>query len=203
MKFKVLKWIAPVLTAAAVSAAQAQVAPPERPFKFVLLAGLTGGGDKLATIFLSTGATEDIRAGQLFHVGAGLLWQPPDVPVSIQTTIGYHVDTSSASNTDTRFSRYPIELLGFYNGVPRWRFGGGFRFVNSPEYKSDLGSINSVKFDDTVGGVFEIGYALAPAVWLSGRFVTEKFKPVSVNGLAASGTDVSGNHGGVYISIGF
>ena len=100
--------------------------------------GITAGGDKLATVTFTDGTSTSIRAGGLVQLGAGLLWQPAGGPIAVQTTFNYHVDDVNASNGSLRFSRYPLEVLDFYTGVPRWRFGAGPRFVFSPRLKVDV-----------------------------------------------------------------
>jgi len=183
--------------------AVAQWAAPDRPFKVAFQLGVTEGGDNLATVYYSNGGRQDIRAGALLHFAAGVLWQPEDMPFSWQATYGYHVNEAYASNSSTRFSRFPLEVLAFYNGVGRWRFGGGVRFVNDAEFRSDIGSVSSVKFDNTTGVVAEVGYDFGRALWLSGRFVSEKYRPKSLNGAPAQGPDVNGDHVGIYFTVGF
>jgi len=183
--------------------AAAQMFAPDRPFKLALQVGVTEGGDNLATVYYSNGGSQDIRAGGLLHFAAGVLWQPEDMPFSWQATYGYHVNESYASNSTTRFSRFPLEVLAFYNGIGRWRFGGGVRFVDSAEFTSDVGSVSSVKFDNTTGAVAEVGYNFGRALWLSGRFVSEKYRPKSLNGAPAQGPDVNGDHFGIYFTVGF
>jgi len=183
--------------------AVAQWAAPDRPFKVAFQLGVTEGGDNLATVYYSNGGRQDIRAGALLHFAAGVLWQPEDMPFSWQATYGYHVNEAYASNSSTRFSRFPLEVLAFYNGVGRWRFGGGVRFVNDAEFRSDIGSVSSVKFDNTTGVVAEVGYDFGRALWLSCRFVAEKYRPKSLNGAPAQGPDVNGDHVGIYFTVGF
>jgi opacity protein-like surface antigen len=199
------RWIqfAAALAVAGLSAAAAaQMQAPDRPLKFVFQAGLTGGGDNLATVYYNHGGSRDIRAGGLVHLAAGVLWQPEDAPFSWQLTYGYHFDDASDSNTTTRFSRYPLEVLGFYNGVSRWRFGGGLRFVNSAQFKDDYNGID-LRFGNTTGVVAEIGYNFGRALWLSGRLVAEKYSPKSLNGVPVQGSDVNGDHAGIYFTAGF
>src|SRR5262245_28206956 len=108
-------------------AAQAQ----ERSVRGVLGLGLTGGGDTLATVVYTDGSTDSIKAGGLVHVFGGAEFSLGSA-VTMQATIGYHVDeTSGASNGSLRFSRYPVELLGHFQVAPQVRLGGGARFINN------------------------------------------------------------------------
>lgn len=198
-----------VLASTLPSAAQAQIAPQpyQRNFYAVLSGGLTYGGDKLATVRFTDGDTDNIKAGGLAHFAAGVLWQPGDVPMSIQVTFGYHLDDVSARNGDLRFSRYPLEGLAFYNGVPNWRFGLGLRYVNSPRLKTDLGGVTSqTKFRNATGFVGEVGYEMTRNIWISGRYVNEEYEAES---FGSGGTTLQltgsarGDHGGVYLTFVF
>lgn len=204
MTLRPLAAVATTLMLLAAGAVQAQAMPQEpRNFYFTLFGGLTGGGDKLAEVRFSDGSRQSVNGGGLVHFGAGLTWQPQDTPFMLQSTIGYHVDNVTASNGDVTFSRVPIEVLGFYTGVPRWRFGGGARFVSSIELSSDVnGFSDSIKFKDTTGAVFEAGYQLAPKVWLNGRYTAEKYEAASVNGLSVISTgQTSGNSIGINLVV--
>lgn len=194
---------AATLTAASGVRAQATLPGAERNFYFGLFAGLTGGGDNLATVRLSDGSTQSIHGGGLVHVGVGAAWQPSGVPVAMQATVGYHVDNVTASNGDVKFSRVPFEILGFYTGLPNWRFGGGMRLVNSIELAADVNGFNdSVKYKDATGGVFEIGYQIAPRVWVNGRYTAEKYEAASINGTSVTPTgQTSGNSAGINLVV--
>jgi hypothetical protein len=145
--------------------------PPQRNFFFILYGGLSTGGDKLAEAQITTlppyggvyTSNEAIRAGGLVQFGAGLLWQPADAPLAVQATVGYQADSINADNGDIRFSRVPFEALAFYTGVPRWRFGGGARFVRNIDLDYNLGRSDSFHFKDTNGVVIEAGYQVARA----------------------------------------
>jgi Outer membrane protein beta-barrel domain len=166
--------------------------PPEQNFYFGLFGGLTGGGDKLATVRFNDGSTESINAGGLVHLGLGIVWQPALSPMSVQATIGWHGDTISADNGDLRFTRVPIELLGYIHPAPHWRFGGGVRWVTSPELKADVdGFDDSVRFKDTTGAVVEAGYRIGGRTWLNLRYTVEDYEAESVNGVAVVPTGKS------------
>lgn len=166
---------------------------------FAFDVGVTGGGDKLATARFSDGSTESIRAGGLVQFGAGALWQPPGGPVALQTTINYHVDDVNAHNGSLRFSRYPIEVLGFYTGLPRWRFGAGPRFVLSPRLKVDVPGDNAkISFKNTLGAVVEAGFQIGSYTWVNLRFTGETYKVKEINGTTVtSDSDASGSSIGV------
>lgn len=167
------------------AAAQPFGAPPERNFYFGLMGGITGGGDKLAEVRYSNGDRESVRAGGLAHIAAGVVWQPVLAPLSVQATIGWHVDGITADNGDITFGRVPIEVLGYFTGVPNWRFGAGARFVRNAELEADVdGFVDTVTYKDATGLVLEAGYRIAPRGWLNLRYTDEQYEPERFNGAA-------------------
>jgi hypothetical protein len=108
----------------------------------------------------------------------------PQTPLALQATIGWQGDSVSASNGDVTFTRYPIELLGFYHGIPNWRIGAGARFINGAKFESDVnGFSDSVTYKDTVGLVLETGFRIFPGGWLNLRYTDESYEPESINGV--------------------
>lgn len=192
-----------VLLLAATAARAQGVVPGD--FRFALTAGLTGGGDKLATATFRDGSTQSIRAGGLVQIGAGVLWQPAGTPLAVQATFNYHVDSVNASNGDLRFSRYPVEVLGFYTGLGPWRIGGGARFVLDPSLTIDVPGTNlTVDFEDTIGAVLEAGYQFGRYVSVNLRYTVEKYKPKTAStGTVATGSSVSGDSVGLNVVFSF
>jgi hypothetical protein len=178
-----------VLACAAIGSVHAQ----ERNVRGILGIGVTGGGDTLATVVYTDGSTDSIKGGGLVHVFGGAEFRLGS-EVTVQATIGYHVDeTTGASNGSLRFSRYPIELLAHYAITPNFRLGGGARFVNSAKIDSrGVLSGARVDFDSTVGGVIEGEYLVTPSIGLKLRAVSEKYK--------VGGVSADGNHVGFYFS---
>lgn len=184
------------LTLAAVFNAQA--ADAASPFKFVVGAGLTFGGDTLATAQFSDGSSEDIKAGGLFHLYGGVEYRLGD-KVSLQANVGYHVDDSSAaSNGGLRFSRVPVELLGYYHLNDKFRIGGGVQVANGPEVKGSgvISNIN-VEFENSTGPVVEGEYMFSPKVGMKLRYVSHTFKVKNTN------IEADGNHVGVMFNFYF
>ena len=179
--------------------ASAQMPVPQRSAYFALFGGLSGGGDTLARVQFADGSSESIRAGGLIHLAAGVVLQAPQSPLALQATIGWQADSVNASNGDITFTRYPIELLGFWHGAPGWRFGGGMRLVNGAELESDVnGFRDTVTYKDTVGLVLEAGVKVFPGGWLNLRYTAEDYEPDAVNGFSVvSGGKVSGRAVGV------
>jgi hypothetical protein len=189
-----------VLFAAAISVAAAAAAPAsaqspavdDRNFYFALFGGVTGGGDRIAEVNYSNGDRESIRAGGLVHLAAGVVWQSPQLPLSVQATVGWHADSISARNGDVTFYRWPIEVLGYWHGVPNWRLGGGARFVNGAKLESDVnGFSDTVSFKDTTGFVIEAGYRLGLRGWINLRYIDESYEAESFNGFIVTPTGKS------------
>jgi hypothetical protein len=175
----------------------AQTKPATQPVQFFLGAGLTYGGDELASAQFSDGSSTDLRAGNLMHFKAGVRMGLGEA-VSASASIGYHVDRASASNGSITFDRFPIELLAHYAVNPQWRIGGGVRFVPSAKLNSSgvAAGING-DFDATTGLVLEAEYLFNPNASVSFRAVSEEYK------LSNSNFKRDGSHGAIYVNYYF
>ena len=180
------------------AAFNAQAADAASPVRFLLGAGLTFGGDKLATVQFSDGSTEDIKGGGLVQLYGGVEFRLGD-QVSAQATVGYHVDdTSGASNGSVRFSRIPVDLLLLYRVNDKVRLGGGVQLANSPEVKgSGVASNIHLEFENATGAIIEGEYLFTPQVGMKVRYVSEKFKVKNSN------VEADGNHLGLLFSYYF
>jgi hypothetical protein len=202
------KFVQRSLAIAALSsiAVTAQAAPLDGGLHLVLNAGITGGGDTIATAHYSNGTSESIKAGGLLQLGGGLLWQATSIPMATQITANYHVDDITASNGNAKFDRIPIELTFFYTGIDKWRFGAGARFVQSAKYTShvDNGNDESMDFKDTTGALIEVGYGFTPHMWLNLRFVSERYRPKTdtFNGVTVNASNLR-SYDGSHIGLNF
>lgn len=188
----------------------AYAAPQSPGLHFALTAGLTGGGDEIVTVQYSNHSSRDIRAGNLIELGAGVLYQSPDAPISAQLTANYHFDYVPAKNGNASFDRYPIEGIVYYTGVSNWRLGAGLRLTLNPtaKYSFDNGDNFKATFDNTVGYLVEVGYAVTPQLWINLRGVHENYRVnhSSVNGVdttPADKQDIHGDHIGINMVIAF
>lgn len=164
---------------------------------FLMGMGLTFGGDTLYTAHFTDGSSRNVSSGRLVHFYGGYDYRF-DNRMSVQTTLGYHFDNISAKNGDISFSRYPLEVLGYYGPTDSFRIGAGFRYAMNPKVSSSgEASGNNRSFKDAAGFVVEAEYLFSPQVGLKVRAVNEKYKQ------EGSSTSVSGNHGGVYGSYYF
>ncbi|MFL6657351.1 MAG: outer membrane beta-barrel protein [Massilia sp.] len=154
----------------------APVAPEQSAVRFLVGGGLTFGGDTLGTATYTNGTVFDLHAGGLvdLHAGLDFLVTPS---FSLQSTIGYHVDDASARNGDLRFHRMPLELLAYYHVNPKWRLGGGARYLSSVKLSSSGAAAGQdVDFDNTVSAVLEGEYLLSRHWGFKVRLVSEKLK---------------------------
>ena len=175
----------------------AAAADGERPFKFVLGAGITGGGSTLATVTYTNGNTQDIKAGGLVMLYGGVETRIGEL-VRLQATFGYHIDDTNASNGRVRFSRYPLDVLAYYPLSDKVRLGAGAQFVNNPKLKgSGVASGVNQEYDSTVGFVVEGEYLFTPMFGLKLRGVSERYKESN------TGVSVNGNHIGLLFNVYF
>jgi hypothetical protein len=157
---------------------------------------LTGGGETLATVRYTDGSTQKVRSGGLIHIFGGIEYQAADF--AVQATLGYHVDDTSARNGSVRFSRLPIEVLGFWRPSERVRLGGGGRIATNPEVSSSgaASSVGEATFDSKLGLVLQGEYV----VWSDRASVLMRYV---VEDYGSGREKISGNHVGVGFSYRF
>ena len=184
---------------------------PENAFRMDWFVGfgLTQGGDKLAEVevyYYDDWYDEDIRAGELVTIAAGMVVYLPLPSWSIQTSIGYHTDDVGDYNDDIKFDRYPLELIPFYN-FKNHRIGAGLSYHLSPELDlKDIGG-PKVEFDDALGWLVEYDYSFSG--WgnngfvLGVRYLWIDYEVDKVSNILTPGTGVDGNHIGIHVDYMF
>ncbi len=184
---------------ASLGSAQAQTqASAANPLRFVVGAGLTAGGDKLATAEYSNGGSIDVRAGGMIAFLAGVDYRV-NQQFSFQGTVGFHVDQASAKNGDVTFKRFPIEVLAYFHPSDKMRIGGGVRYVSSPKLNGDgFGAGVYQEFDNTVGAVIEGEYFFSPNVGLKLRYVKEEYESSYVYRRQTFTEKTKGDHVGIF-----
>lgn len=162
------------------------------PVRFLVGAGLTFGGDTIATASYTDGTTDKITAGSLILFYAGAEYRLND-NASIQGTIGYHFDSlKQAKNGDGSFSRIPIEVMAYYHLNDKFRLGGGLRFVNSAKLKlsGTPGTINDT-FASATGLVIEGEWLPDPRTGIKLRSVSgEKYQSNNFSGALFKGDHI-------------
>ncbi|MGA9852911.1 MAG: hypothetical protein WBR15_08285 [Gammaproteobacteria bacterium] len=144
---------------------------------FTLDAGLTGGGDKLATVTFTNGDTSSIYAGNAVFADMGFLIDFSASNWSLKSTLGAAYTGVAARNATISFSRYPLDVIGLYN-YGRNYFGFGVTYHMSPRLDMD-GYAPNVDFDNSAGWLLEYRY------WLFGvRYtnITYRSSQGNVNG---------------------
>jgi hypothetical protein len=199
-RFSMAAALAVAALGAGAGAAQAQdtSAASEREIQGVASFGLTGGGKTLAEVQYTDGHTQSIKSGGLVELKLGLQYRSTGSPVATQLTVGYHIDDTNASNGSVRFSRYPVELLGYWHINDNVRLGGGLRWTLNPKLSlsGEAGS-GSLGFKSSLGYVLEGEYLFSPRWGLSLRGVRETYNPDGPVG------EVSGNHVGLRFNFYF
>lgn len=191
------------MTAAQAQTAEAVVTPvtyqpvAAKPLRFVFGAGLTAGGDKIATAYYDDGDEIDLRAGEMFALQAGIDYRlSPEF--SLKATVGYHIDDASARNGDMRFQRVPFELLGYYHVNEKVRVGGGLRYVTGTEFRSSgAGDIGDYEFKDSTGAVVELEYMATPSIGVTLRYANDEFEEKGYGG------KLKGDHVGAFANFYF
>ena len=158
--------------------------------------GLTAGGDKVnsSAITRVNGDTENLHAGGLLDLRAGLDFRMVGTDISLQGVVAYHTDRSDANNGSVDFSRMPLEFLVQWHANEKWAFAGGIRKTYGVRYNGvDAGTQfgSDQKFKSSVGWILEGEYAIIPSVGLKVRYVNEDYTSKSY------GTKFDGSHFGV------
>jgi opacity protein-like surface antigen len=149
--------------------------------------GLTGGGDRIATIEYTDGSSSAVHAGGLleFKGGADFAIAPN---INLRASLGYHVDNSNARNGSFRFQRWPLELLGLWRIDPQWRLGAGLRKALGPKTSgSGFATGMNSTLTSTLGFVAEGEYTTNSRFSIYLRGVGEQYK---VNGESLNGSHV-------------
>jgi len=182
-----------VVLAAASVAAQAQSTNPVRGFVGM---AVTGGGETLVTVTYSDGSSKNIKSGGLVDLKVGAEYRWTDA-FSVQGSVGFHTDSTSASNGNVRFTRFPIELLGYWHARPALRLGGGLRVPTGAKLRSSgvVASLGNTSFDASAGLVLEGEYLFSPRFGLGLRAVKETYE--------VGGSKIDGDHVGLRLNFYF
>ncbi|MDR7270840.1 hypothetical protein J2X20_003498 [Pelomonas saccharophila] len=177
------------LIAAAIAATALSTASHADGLHPVLGASVTGGGKTLVKVEYQDGHTQNIRSGGLVHLFGGAEYESG--PFAFQANIGYHVDDTHARDGSVRFSRWPIELIGFFKPEGPLRLGLGVRKATGAKIATSgkASYLGSDSFESKAGLILQGEYLFSPH-W-SGllRVVREDYK--------VGGTTVQGNHVGL------
>ncbi|HZE91524.1 MAG TPA: hypothetical protein VE029_07435, partial [Rhizobacter sp.] len=157
--------------------------------------GLTSGGDRLLSATDANGNTQAVHAGGLFDVKAGVDVRFTPTYSSL-LTLGYHFDTVGNPQA-MRFSRKPIELLGYYNASPVVRLGIGARFVSGAKLTGAGAVGGGTTYGRARGSIVEAEYAATEHIALKVRYVAEHYQPED------GSAEIDGHHYGLYVGYYF
>lgn len=124
--------------------------------KGVINLGADFGGDDLVDVTFTNGDTDDIDAGGLLTLSAGVIF---DSEVSeTHVTLGYKFDTINAVNGDVDWKRFPVDVV-YLHKIKKFRLGGGLTYHFSPELKgSGVASAIQADYDDALGFLIQTSY---------------------------------------------
>jgi hypothetical protein len=180
--------------------------PARAGFHAVERLGITIGGDVISRLTRSDGTYREISAGGLYQAGLGVLYQWDAIPFSAELTFNYHVNSDYNGNDNASFRRNPLEALVYFNGLGRFRIGGGMRHVYAARATSSLNGVNEkITFANTTGSIVEIGYQVVPYGWINLRYVKETYTIASLSTTSTTppvsgNTPYDGSHYGLFIS---
>jgi len=186
------------LLAALLMAGPAGAQGLERPVRGLVGIGLTGGGDKLATVQWSNGDSTNIRAGGQIDLRAGIDVRLGDSPFSLQASIGWFSQRAGGTNGSVTFERFPLELTGQWRAAENLRLGGGVRRAGDAKLKGRgaASNIGTTTFTSDVGALIEGEWLFGRIYGLALRYVSEEYK-------APNGEKADGSHVGLRFSVYF
>lgn len=186
-----------ILAASLVPAAQAQqYGGTLKPFVGI---GLTFGGEDLATAEYSNGSTYTVTTGGLVDFRAGLEYRLINSPWALQAVLGYHTDSSNATNGKFQFSRIPVELIAMADMSDQWRIGFGLRKASSAKVSTSGDAVGqtvfgrSTTFVSNLGVLFQAEYRVTPNFGLQARYVNERYQIKF-----SQPQEVDGSHAGIF-----
>lgn len=200
------KQLLSALVAVALSSSAVWAQETPSPWKWVGTLGVSFGGDTLAAgTYSNTGDSFSIKAGSGLLLAVGGAYQVAP-QWTVQSTIGYHFDSTNAKNGDVEFARMPLELLGFYSLNDAWRVGAGVRSAGSAKLKSSgaAAGLGDYSFSNSVGQILEVQYMFGAnpdgadrkfRMGLAGRLVKEDFTAKATN------KSFNGNHVGLNLMV--
>jgi hypothetical protein len=125
--------------------------------------GLDFGGDRMAKGYFTNGDSSEINANDGLLLAGGVSITNDARNFALDATLGWKSASIDASNQDYEFTRYPLDVLAFYN-VPlgkknkfNLRIGGGLTYVMNPKFSAS-GSFDNfaANFENATGGVGQV-----------------------------------------------
>jgi hypothetical protein len=153
---------------------------PAVRFAWTATAGFDYGLTDLLSVQMSNGTSQGISANQGLFAQVGAIVSHLDGLLEAQATLGIKGWSVNASNGNASFVVFPIEVLEAVNLAPL-RLAAGIIYLHQPSTSGD-GVLKdfSVKFDSSLGLVFQGEWVLAQAgrlrMSMGPRFVWQKLR---------------------------
>lgn len=160
--------------------------------------GITGGGDKLATVQWSNGDATNINAGSQIDLRGGVDVRLGDTPFTVQASVAWFVQRANGTNGSVTFERFPLELMGTWRVADAFRLGAGVRRAGNGklEGRGAASNIGSATFKSKLGAVVEGEWLFGGLYGLALRAVSEEYE-------APNGEKADGSHVGLRFSVYF
>ena len=171
----------------------------DSPWQFTGGILLSDGGDRLFTGKYTDGTKIDITAGGTLALIFGL-YRNIGSAFDLQTTLGIHTAGTLGTNGNASFTRFPLEVMGFYQLNDDYRLGAGARKSLSAKLgTSGVATYQpSAEFNASVGQVIELQYLLGKPNKKSNAKTAVNFRYVKETYTEKTyGIKVKGNHVGV------
>ena len=171
----------------------------ESPWQYLGGIQVSGGGDHLFLGKYSDGTKVDVTAGGGLLVNLGVNHKF-NSSLNLQTTLGIHTDGTLATNGNASFTRFPLEVMSFYQFNDQYRIGAGARKSLAAKLStSGVATYQpSAEFNASVGQVIELQYLLGKPNKKSNAKTAVNFRYVKETYTEKTyGIKVKGNHVGV------
>lgn len=198
MKNGIVTALAFVLAAGCATSVQANDAWDPGTTHLTLEGGLAGGGDKLVTVFDTSGGSHSIYAGNAIFSDVGVQHNFADSAWSLRATGGFSFTGVAASNATITFAYVPVNLLAIYS-TGNHHFGAGLTLHLGPRLDMD-GLGPNVDYKTAPGLILQYQY------WLFGvRYTAVRYKisSFSTGGSCVANCSFSGDSLGLFFNYTF
>ena len=171
----------------------------DSPWQFTGGILLSEGGDRLFTGKYTDGTKIDITAGGTLALNFGL-YRNIGSAFDLQTTLGIHTAGTLGTNGNASFTRFPLEVMGFYQLNDYYRLGAGARkSLGAKLSTSGVATYQpSLEFNASVGSVVELQYLIGKKTRKSKAQTAVNFRYVKETFTEKTeGIKVKGDHIGV------
>lgn len=162
--------------------------------------GLDFGGDSMVKVIFTSGNSSSIQGNDGLLLAGGFSITNDARNFSLDTTLGLKYAAIDAANQTYDFSRYPLDVVAFYN-IPfgskkkfNLRVGGGMTYILNPKFSASGAFDNfTVNFEDALGVVGQVDTVIKfnrrlginAGLRLTNVEYTVKGVPGSINGSGA------------------